>query len=332
MTTMLHDLETAKRFNRILNCAGRQDLEQFVSLLDERANLVQLSAGPFSGSAFKTDFPLVSVQLERCNQDIEKEVSLGKDELAFTICVPTGNADISRDRIMQARDCVIVQTPGCKNVSILPAGTMQLTIKVSKSAFLEHHLLCPQIRDWLTKTNGKVEFLHSERFASRLRDVGGTALEISANDETPARLELIGRSFVLGLVGALTLEWLSKQSVPRYQRTKAFNCFQTARNIVLEGIGEASDPWTVTLERLGSRRTVEKAFAKLINMGPAMYARVLRLNNARRKILDDANTEKSIGDIAAEEGFWDWSRFTAYYRKQFGELPSVTRSKFLLSK
>ncbi|WP_422038640.1 helix-turn-helix domain-containing protein [Roseibium sp.] len=57
-----------------------------------------------------------------------------------------------------------------------------------------------------------------------------------------------------------------------------------------------------------------------------MYLRVLRLNRARRKVGDRAFSGQSIGDIAAEEGFWDWSRFTNYYRRQFGELPSETRS------
>lgn len=332
MTAFVDDFETTERFGQFLNCVKRQNLEQFASFQFKGTKLVQLSSGPFSGTALNADFPLFSVLLECCNQDIEKEVHLGDDELAFTIIVPPDRAEAPCDVLARERDCVIVQTPRCKSVSILPSDRMQLTIKVDSSAFLDNRFQSPEMRSWLNQSIGKVELLRSERYVSRLCDVARTALEISRNDETQEGLEVAGKSFVLGLVSALTLEWFSKQFVPTYRKTQAYNCFQTARDILLDGIGKSSDPWSHGLNRLGSRRTVEKAFSKLIRMGPTMYARVLRLNNARRKILDDANTGKSIGDIAAEEGFWDWSRFTAYYRKQFGELPSVTRSEFLHSK
>ena len=81
------------------------------------------------------------------------------------------------------------------------------------------------------------------------------------------------------------------------------------------------------LRELGSQRSLEKAFSDFAFMGPLAYLRVARLHNARRKLLDPGRTDQSIGDIAAEEGFWDWSRFTSYYRRQFGELPSRTRER-----
>ena len=64
-----------------------------------------------------------------------------------------------------------------------------------------------------------------------------------------------------------------------------------------------------------------------VNMGPRSYARIVRLHNARRKLREERYFDESIGNIAAQEGFWDWSRFTAYYSKHFGELPSATRRK-----
>ena len=53
----------------------------------------------------------------------------------------------------------------------------------------------------------------------------------------------------------------------------------------------------------------------------------MRLHNVRSKLLDPSRLLVSIGDIAAEEGFWDGGRFAAYYRRQFSELPSVTRER-----
>ncbi|WP_422041773.1 helix-turn-helix domain-containing protein [Roseibium sp.] len=60
-------------------------------------------------------------------------------------------------------------------------------------------------------------------------------------------------------------------------------------------------------------------------MGPLSYARLVRLHNARQKLRDGKFDRESIGNIAAQEGFWEWSRFTSYYGKHFGELPSQTR-------
>lgn len=56
------------------------------------------------------------------------------------------------------------------------------------------------------------------------------------------------------------------------------------------------------------------------------YLRSIRLNEARRRLLSPESADRSIGDIAAEFGFWHPSRFASYYRDQFGETPSRKRS------
>ena len=73
-----------------------------------------------------------------------------------------------------------------------------------------------------------------------------------------------------------------------------------------------------------SRRSLHRAFAGTLGIGPAAYLRRRRLS-AIRSILSRCDTATiSIGDLAFEYGFPETGRFAAYYRAHFGETPSET--------
>lgn len=75
-----------------------------------------------------------------------------------------------------------------------------------------------------------------------------------------------------------------------------------------------------------SPRSIQLAFAERIRMTPLAYFRAIRLHRARNALLTGAGGRSAtIGDIAAAHGFWNWSRFTQLYRRQFDEAPSDTR-------
>ncbi len=76
-----------------------------------------------------------------------------------------------------------------------------------------------------------------------------------------------------------------------------------------------------------SRRSLEYYFQDQVSLSPTAYLRTLRLNEVRRAMLAFENVDRSIGDLAAEAGFWHPSRFASHYRLQFGELPSQTRER-----
>jgi AraC-like DNA-binding protein len=72
-------------------------------------------------------------------------------------------------------------------------------------------------------------------------------------------------------------------------------------------------------------RAVQLAFRRHLDTTPMAYLRRVRLERAREE-LRDANLADgaTIGHIAARWGFADPSRFTALYRRTYGELPSQT--------
>ncbi len=75
-----------------------------------------------------------------------------------------------------------------------------------------------------------------------------------------------------------------------------------------------------------SRSVLFSAFRNARGYTPMEFLTVQRLQSARERLLK-SNFENSVALIAFDCGFINLSRFSQYYRKRFGELPSVTLQK-----
>ena len=73
-----------------------------------------------------------------------------------------------------------------------------------------------------------------------------------------------------------------------------------------------------------SRRSLHRAFADTLGIGPVSYLRSRRLSAIRSVLTRRDPAAISIGDLAFEYGFPETGRFAAYYRAHFGETPSET--------
>ena len=74
-------------------------------------------------------------------------------------------------------------------------------------------------------------------------------------------------------------------------------------------------------------RTLETGFREVTGLTPIAYIRSLRLNAVRRALHDVSAQQRSISDIALDNGFWHLSQFATDYRKLFGETPINTRRR-----
>jgi AraC family ethanolamine operon transcriptional activator len=72
-----------------------------------------------------------------------------------------------------------------------------------------------------------------------------------------------------------------------------------------------------------SRRTLEYAFQERFGLSPKAYLLARRLDGARAELRQD-HDDLSVTRIANRWDFDHLSRFAAFYRRQFGELPSET--------
>ena len=69
--------------------------------------------------------------------------------------------------------------------------------------------------------------------------------------------------------------------------------------------------------------TLERGFREYFGVSPKQYLSATRLSRTRSALLQ-APPGATVGDIAADAGFWHLSKFAADYKHMFGELPSVT--------
>src|SRR2546423_11101434 len=90
--------------------------------------------------------------------------------------------------------------------------------------------------------------------------------------------------------------------------------------------GHLSEP--LRLEQLaqiaGVRpRTLETHFKMFLGTTPLGWVRRMRLARARQELLR-ASPQATVTSIALSSGFSELGRFSAQYRRTFGELPSTT--------
>ena len=69
-----------------------------------------------------------------------------------------------------------------------------------------------------------------------------------------------------------------------------------------------------------SRRTLQNAFQRVLDMGPLAYVKAVRLKQAREAL----KHAQSVTEAATACGFWHFGHFAHDYQAQFGERPSDT--------
>ena len=76
-----------------------------------------------------------------------------------------------------------------------------------------------------------------------------------------------------------------------------------------------------------SQRTLEYSFQALLQTTPVAYVRYLRLNQARRQLLNACKKSESVTAIAMHWHFMHLGKFAKDYYQMFGESPSATLRK-----
>ena len=74
-----------------------------------------------------------------------------------------------------------------------------------------------------------------------------------------------------------------------------------------------------------SERTLERLFKNAFGITPSAYIKTLRLHKARTELARKTIYNKSIAQIAMDQGFSHLGRFSVSYREHFGQSPSEFR-------
>jgi AraC family ethanolamine operon transcriptional activator len=94
-----------------------------------------------------------------------------------------------------------------------------------------------------------------------------------------------------------------------------------AREFILDNICEPI-PINVCYELGISRRALQYSFEDVLNINPGTYLLLLRLNGARRDLINARWKPVQVKDVVERRRFWHLSRFSAQLRQIFNELPS----------
>ncbi|WP_420333122.1 helix-turn-helix domain-containing protein [Roseibium sp.] len=303
------------------------DCNEQAARFGNRSGYLQLAAGSFNGRLFIADVGDVSIYVEYSNQPLEKEVSISPDSFSFVTAVVRSQPDVPFGGVTKSTDWLQVAAPGAEHVALVPSESVLLLTRLKKESLLNHPALLPEVADWFLELPKRPVFVTSPWLAERFRADVQVVIESLLSIRGHTFRAAAEKAFVCGLVNGFNMEWLRQSTIATHKISRARERFLLARKLLLEAHEDVNEHFRVASRKIGSQRLVELAFSNQVNMGPLSYSRIARLHNARRKLLDKSLDEESIGDIAAEEGFWDWSRFTSYYRRQFNELPSETRMR-----
>ncbi|MET1154752.1 helix-turn-helix domain-containing protein [Arthrobacter sp.] len=75
-----------------------------------------------------------------------------------------------------------------------------------------------------------------------------------------------------------------------------------------------------------SARALQEGFQEEFGVSPLTYVRNIRLEHAHAELLESEEGD-SVTEVATRWGFTHLSRFSEYYRRRFGVLPSTTLTK-----
>lgn len=140
----------------------------------------------------------------------------------------------------------------------------------------------------------------------------------------PALASSISQGLINGYAAALceaTVDFWQQSAKARQH----FHLLLACERIASTGDVEEIDLNAIARRSGYTRRSLELIFNQLVGMPPGRWFMNIRLNGALRDLL--ASQEIRISDIAAKWGFRHVPRFSAYFRRAFGELPSDTFSR-----
>ena len=101
---------------------------------------------------------------------------------------------------------------------------------------------------------------------------------------------------------------------------------RTAVSYILDHAREAVTVSEVCEATGVSWRTLDRAFKENLGASPKRCIAGVRLQGVRRELLK-ADPVLRVADIANEWGYWHMGDFAMNYRREFGELPSMTLAK-----
>ncbi|MDE2371439.1 MAG: helix-turn-helix domain-containing protein [Burkholderiales bacterium] len=289
---------------------------------DWRLHYEQLSAGGFAGALRQLQLPGVRLIVERLNRAVRQVGQIGERGIGFAMGIePPGPAYFHGQRL--DRESIMIGR-GDELDLTTPEGWLLIGIVVDEALLRE---LWQQLyqKSWSAWLDRKLVVQARAGSAEAVR-----VAHFAALDAVAAHPALLADALALRqLRDAVLIEWIG--AIPAQVDAVGLEGIDARRRLVERAcriVAERPDSAPTILElcrEIGAGpRKLEHCFAEVLGMSPAKYLRAIRLNGVRRELKRQAQPQAPVADLAARWGFWHQGAFAADYKRQFGELPSVT--------
>lgn len=286
----------------------------------------QLSCGRFQGrfvSAFAG--PKLSIHCETANRSLEQWIGCPDGIVSIGLVLEEAAGFVVNGQTLGAGDIMITRPGGEMNLSS-PANGAIMAICIDEDELTE---CCGDgaAAALLSPGRNGVETFHAPTLGQHLRADALRVLGALRQTDSDQRADALSRPLIASIAAQLSLHAvLAADGDNRQGLMNREEFMHTKRLIAMSNSGQIDYSW-LCKRTMRSKRSIQSAFARFAGTSPSRYLRLIRLNRVRRALLDRSNESASIGDIAARNGFWSWSRFTQEYKALFCELPSETRQR-----
>jgi AraC-like DNA-binding protein len=284
----------------------------------------QITPGTLQSSLAQISTGRLHVFREYLNQRVVQHGEAPRGKLCFA--VPTTMPGMARVQGRKASDnCVFILQSAEEFMFHMPMNTDMLSITLEYEAFenLLSASLPPDSIEALLKQ--PVIQVPEERLTEVRNQLLALFSHAVANPHlisTPAAEKMLEHS----IIGAL-LELINDPECDKSQRLSS-----STQSFIVDKchhIAMSSGDMPITIldlcERLHtSPRTIQNSFNAVAQTTPVDYLRAIRLNAVRRQLISTTSMDLSVGQAAANWGFFHLSHFASAYKRLFGELPSQT--------
>ena len=299
--------------------------EQSEALQDFEQEYQQISTGQFNGNSGVVQLSLgFTMLLESYNQLVDQWGAVNRQTYCILFLLNgkgrsgLGNLDVGLDDI-------IIIPPGASYDLISYPSTYYCALNFEK-AYLDPYLAAinPNLTA-LAEFSTPSTILHNPRVAENLRSyvhnimqmggsTGGTAIQVNHLESQ--------KWLAMNTAATLMSSWVGEYHKSASEYPDHRNIAYAARDVLRK---TSHLNYTIELfsQSFGvSRRTLEKNFQECFGLCPSHYKRIIKLNKFQKALTQPCNFERSIGDIAADHGYWHLSRLAQQFKSHFGELPS----------
>ncbi|MDO6460131.1 helix-turn-helix domain-containing protein [Granulosicoccaceae sp. 1_MG-2023] len=309
----MHQNEKAKALKRCVSVSEDAN-EQADNLTNWDQEYDQIGNGRFYGRIDELHLPGLQVFNEHTSQALRQQCRVLPESIWFGLPLKTEDMRINGQ---QPEQTDVLCRPGDTQFELVtPANFDMLSVVVDRKE-LERHAAAQGIEIKLLDATSYPRLKLSQ---NTLRNIQFLLKRIVSTKSNLLNVQIHHDLLVMALLELLAEEKPNRTVPPSYARRKAV--VDRIRHHV-EAAGDA--PVTMAeLCEVGcvSRRTLQYSFETILGISPRQFLRASRLNRVKR-MLSSAESG-SVADIAAINGFYHHSQFSADYKRLFGELPSET--------